>query len=76
MLVSFRDPTFRALCQGGVVNKFADTLVWALFPVYFLSRALSLVEIGWVTGVYAVVWGLSQLWTGHLADRIGRKTVL
>jgi MFS family permease len=73
LLVSFRDPTFRALCQGGVVNKIADTLVWALFPVYFLSRDLSLVEIGWVTGVYAVVWGISQLWTGHLADSIGRK---
>ena len=73
LLVSFRDPTFRALCQGGVVNKIADTLVWALFPVYFLSRDLSLVEIGWVTGVYAVMWGISQLWTGHLADRIGRK---
>lgn len=73
LLVSFRDSTFRALCQGGVVNKIADTLVWALFPVYFLSRDLSLVQIGWVTGVYAVVWGISQLWTGHLADRIGRK---
>jgi MFS family permease len=73
LMVSFRDPTFRALCQGGVVNKIADTLVWALFPIYFLSRDLSLVQIGWLTGTYAVVWGLSQLWTGHLADRIGRK---
>ena len=73
LLVSFRDPTFRALCQGGAVNKIADTLVWALFPIYFLGRNLNLVQIGWVTGVYAVVWGLSQLWTGHLADRIGRK---
>ncbi|EQD58637.1 Major facilitator superfamily MFS-1, partial [mine drainage metagenome] len=32
-----------------------------------------LVQIGWLTGVYAMIWGLSQLWTGHLADRIGRK---
>ena len=71
--VSFRDATYRALCQGEVVNKIADTLVWALFPVYFLSRDLSLVQIGWITGLYAIVWGLSQLWTGHLADRIGRK---
>ena len=71
--VSFWDATYRALCQGGVVNKIADTLVWALFPVYFLSRDLSLVQIGWITGLYAIVWGLSQLWTGHLADRIGRK---
>jgi MFS family permease len=73
LLVSFRDATYRALCQGGVVNKIADTLVWALFPAYFLSRGLGLVQIGWLTGVYAIVWGLSQLWTGHLADRIGRK---
>jgi MFS family permease len=72
--VSFRDATYRALCQGGVANKIADTLVWALFPVYFLSRGLSLVQIGWITGLYAMVWGLSQLWTGHFADRIGRKS--
>jgi MFS family permease len=73
LLVSFRDSTYRALCQGGVANKIADTLVWVLLPVYFRSRGLGLVEIGWITGLYAMVWGLSQLWTGHLADRIGRK---
>jgi hypothetical protein len=73
LLVSFRDPTYRALCQGGVANKIADTLVWVLLPVYFRSRGLGLVQIGWATGLYAMVWGLSQLWTGHLADRIGRK---
>jgi len=73
LLVSFRDSTYRALCQGGVANKIADTLVWVLLPVYFRSRGLGLVQIGWITGLYAMVWGLSQLWTGHLADRIGRK---
>ncbi len=73
LLVSFRHATYRALCQGGVVNKIADTLVWALFPVYFRANHLSLVQIGWITGIYAMVWGLSQLWTGHLADRLGRK---
>lgn len=73
LLVSFRDSTYRALCQGGVANKIADTLVWVLFPVYFRARHLGLVQIGWITGLYAMVWGLSQLWTGHLADRIGRK---
>jgi len=73
LLVSFRDPVYRALCQGGVANKIADTLVWVLLPVYFHSRGLDLVQIGWVTGAYAMTWGLSQLWTGHFADRIGRK---
>jgi MFS family permease len=71
--VSFRDVTYRALCQGGVANKIADTLVWVLFPVFFRLHGLGVVRIGWITGVYAMIWGLSQLWTGHLADRIGRK---
>ncbi len=72
-LVSFRDSTFRALCQAGVANKIADTLVWGLFPVFFRSRGLSLSEIGWLTGIYAMTWGLFQSGTGHLSDRIGRK---
>ena len=71
--VSFRDPTYRAICQGGVANKIADTLVWVLLPVFFRTHGLGLVRIGWITGLYAMVWGLSQLATGHLADRIGRK---
>ena len=71
--ISFRDRGGRALCQGGVVNKIADTLVWVMFPLYFRAHGAGLVEIGWLTGIYAVTWGLSQLWTGHLADRIGRK---
>ncbi|MHB1528123.1 MAG: MFS transporter [Acidiferrobacteraceae bacterium] len=71
--VSFQDVTYRALCQGGAANKVADTLVWVLFPVFFRLHGLGVVRIGWITGVYATIWGLSQLWTGHLADRIGRK---
>jgi MFS family permease len=71
--ISFRDPAGRAICQGGVVNKIADALVWVMFPLFFKEHGASLVEIGWLTGAYAMVWGVSQLWTGHLADRVGRK---
>ncbi|MHB1281272.1 MAG: MFS transporter [Acidithiobacillus sp.] len=71
--VSFRDVTYRALCQAGVANKIADTLVWVLFPVFFRFHSLGVIRIGWITGIYAMVWGLCQFWTGHLADRIGRK---
>lgn len=71
--ISFRDPAGRAICQGGAVNKIADALVWVMFPLFFNQHGASLVEIGWLTGTYAMVWGFSQLWTGHLADRIGRK---
>ena len=71
--VSFRHRTFSALCQAGVANKVADTLLWVLFPLHLHGRGLSLVQVGWVTGIYGLSWGASQLWTGPLSDRIGRK---
>lgn len=71
--ISFSDPVGRAICQAGVVNKIADALVWVMLPIFFKERGAELVEIGWLTGAYAMVWGFAQLWTGHLADRIGRK---
>ena len=62
-----------ALSQAGCVEKFVDALVWAFLPVYLYSRGLSLIEIGWIVGVYGFVWGGSQLWTGPLSDAVGRK---
>lgn len=73
MLVTFRHRTFAALSQAGCIEKFVDALVWVFFPVYLFAKGLSLIEIGWVVGVYGFVWGGSQLWTGPLSDAIGRK---
>jgi len=72
-LVSFQHRTFVALSQAGCVEKFVDALVWAFFPVYLYTRGLSLIDVGWVVGVYGFVWGGSQLWTGPLSDTFGRK---
>lgn len=75
-LVSYRHRTFAALSQAGCIEKFVDALVWAFFPVYLHARGLSLVDIGWVVGVYGFVWGGSQLWTGPLSDAVGRKWLI
>jgi len=72
-LVSYRNKTFSALSQAGCIEKFVDALVWAFFPVYLYGHGLTVVEIGWVVGAYGLVWGVGQLWTGPLSDRIGRK---
>ena len=72
-LVSFRHRTFVSLSQAGCVEKFVDALVWGFFPVYLHSRGVSLIDIGWIVGVYGFTWGGSQLWTGPLSDAIGRK---
>ncbi|QKI88165.1 MFS transporter [Thiomicrorhabdus xiamenensis] len=65
-----------ALNQAGMVEKFVDALVWVLLPVYLLSRELSLIQASAIISVYGVVWGASQLVTGPLSDRIGRKPLI
>jgi len=72
-LVTWRNRTFMALAQAGSVEKFVDALMWALVPVFMVSKGANLIEIGWVTGIYGFVWGGSQLWTGPLSDVFGRK---
>lgn len=72
-LVSWRDRRLAAISQAGLVEKFVDALVWVFYPVFLYQRGLSLPEVGWVIGVYGLVWGVSQLVTGHLSDRFGRQ---
>jgi MFS family permease len=72
-LVTWQNRTFMALAQAGSVEKFVDALMWALVPVFMVAKGASLIEIGWVTGIYGFVWGGSQLWTGPLSDVFGRK---
>jgi MFS family permease len=71
--MSWQDRSMFAVCQAGFLNKFTDSLVIGFFPLYLLHRGLSLAAIGVLVGVYAWVWGLGQVPTGVLADRIGRK---
>lgn len=65
-----------ALNQAGLVEKFVDALIWVLLPVYLLSKSISLIEASAIITVYGVVWGGSQLITGPLSDRIGRKKLI
>lgn len=71
-IMSWRDRRLFAICQAGLVEKFVDALVWALFPVFLVGRGASLTELGWIIGVYGFVWGGSQLFTGRLSDHVGR----
>ncbi|MEW5967605.1 MAG: MFS transporter [Pseudomonadota bacterium] len=72
-LMSWRDARLASVSQAGLVEKFVDALVWVFFPVYLYQQGLSLAGIGWVVGVYGFVWGISQFFTGHWSDRVGRK---
>lgn len=65
-----------ALNQAGLVEKFTDAIVWIFLPVYFLSQNLTLIQASSIIAVYGIVWGASQLITGPLSDKIGRKVLI
>ncbi|RYH06468.1 MFS transporter [Tropicimonas sp. IMCC6043] len=71
-LMSWRDRRLFAISQAGLVEKFVDALVWALLPVFLVTKGASLTEVGWIVGTYGFVWGGSQLFTGRLSDHVGR----
>lgn len=72
LTMTWRDRRLAALCQAGLVEKFVDALVWVFWPLYLHQRGVSLPGIGWVVGIYGLVWGASQLLTGRLSDHFGR----
>ncbi|MGQ2906303.1 MAG: hypothetical protein ACT6RL_22085 [Neoaquamicrobium sediminum] len=74
-LMSWRNRRLAALSQAGLVEKFGDALVWVVLPVHLFAKGVPLPQIGWVAGTYGVVWGLAQILTGPLSDRIGRHAL-
>lgn len=70
---SLRDRNLSACCQAGLVNNLNDGVAWGLFPLVFASRGLSVGQIGLYAAIYPAVWGVSQIGTGALSDRWGRK---
>ena len=72
-LVSWRHPALSCASQAGLINNLNDGLAWGLFPLFFASAGLDVATIGVLSFIYPAVWGVLQLWTGTLSDRIGRK---
>ncbi|HEU4367158.1 MAG TPA: MFS transporter [Methylomirabilota bacterium] len=65
-----------AACQAGLVNNLNDGMSWGLYPLFFASYGLGVASIGVVKAVYPVVWGILQVATGPLSDRVGRKELI
>jgi MFS family permease len=73
---SFRDRDLSAISQAGLVNNLNDGMAWGLFPLVFAAAGLGLRDIGFLAAIYPAIWGLGQLVTGGLSDRIGRKWLI
>jgi MFS family permease len=73
---TFGDRDLSTISQAGLVNNLNDGLAWGLFPLVFAAAGMDLVQIGALAAVYPAVWGMGQLATGALSDRIGRKWLI
>ena len=73
---SFRERALSASCAAGLASNLNDGMAWGLFPLFFARHGLSLVGIGILVALYPLVWGVGQLGTGALSDRIGRKGLI
>jgi MFS family permease len=65
-----------AVCQAGLVNNLNDGMSWGIYPLFFAAHGLGVAQIGVVKAVYPAVWGILQIVTGPLSDRIGRRGLI
>ena len=76
LLTSWKNKTLFSVSQAGMVNNLNDGMVWGLLPLFLAGFGLSVAQIGLLAAAYPGVWGVSQLFTGALSDRIGRKGLI
>jgi MFS family permease len=73
---TYRRPALRACSQAGLVNNLNDALAWGIVPLFLAAEGAGPGQIGLIAGLYPAVWGLGQIYTGHLSDRVGRKPLI
>ena len=70
------DRNLSSVSQAGLVNNLNDGMAWGIFPLYFAAAGMTLEQIGALAGLYPVVWGIMQLFTGAWSDHVGRKGLI
>ena len=73
---SLADRNLSSVSQAGLVNNLNDGMAWGLVPLFFAAAGMTLEEIGILAAIYPATWGIAQLFTGALSDRVGRKWLI
>jgi MFS family permease len=75
-LATWRHRSLATISRAGLVNNLNEGMAWGLFPIHFATAGLDLATIGLLVAVSPGVWGVGQLLTGALSDRIGRRWLI
>jgi len=73
---TWRDRNLATVSHVGLVNNLNDGMAWGLFPLIFAAADMRLSQVGVLAALYPAIWGLAQLFTGALSDRVGRKWLI
>lgn len=73
---TWKNPNLGSVTQAGLVNNLNDGMAWGIFPILLSAKGFALRDIGIITAIYPAVWGIGQLFTGSMADRYCKKTML
>ena len=49
---------------------------WGILPLFFAAHGLGIEQIGMLKAIYPLVWGIGQVVTGSLSDRLGRRGMI
>jgi MFS family permease len=73
---SWKNRTLLAISQAGLINNLIFGVTWGIFTLYFTSYAIGISEIGFLKALHPGIWGILQLLTGTLSDKVGRKILI
>ena len=73
---SWKNRSLLSVSQAGLVNNLIFGVSWGLLTLYFASFSMSVSDIGFLKALHPGVWGVLQLATGSLSDKVGRKILI
>jgi MFS family permease len=73
---SWKNRSLLSVSQAGLINNLIFGVSWGLFTLYFATLNISINDIGFLKALHPGVWGVLQLVTGSLSDKIGRKILI
>jgi len=73
---TYKNKTLSSVTQAGLINNLNDGMIWGLLPIVLFSLNFDNKNIGIITAIYPMVWGIGQLFTGKMSDHYSKKAML